>query len=307
MVMLLRDVWRECKLCGYEVFSRNMEETPLHSLTVRRLIQLAHAPALSDAPECPQCGEPASEDDVKVAVMRYLLPSGRGIIEAYRQPEGITWQVRPEHPADIQLTPHWSPDLEPPWGHTLEEVTESSLEAVFKRPFNAKEAFRRRYHRDELLSLAPGLWAVPRVGSAAEAIDAVVSAGGLRAALVAEPLQEAEAWRGGYLGSPAAFVGDLPLTAEGGWWGVASHGVVAASLDIILRQLPITMKLWPEAQGELRLAIAEAPDSELGPIIKPALVAAEAARTLLVPADAARLELDRALQIFLLYLQDGER
>lgn len=303
-VLVLRDVRRACSLCGHEVAERQMEETSLHALTVARLAQMAAAPCLQAEVACPQCGEPASEADVQATVLRYFLPSGQGLIEGYRQPDKVVWQVRPGHPADVQLPPRWEPKRGDRRAIDLSELTPTPLSEALRRPLSAKEAFRIGARHAEPMCLADGLWVVPGVHSGEQAIDAAVALGALRANLVAEPLEQDGAWRGGYPGAPEGFAADLPTSTSGTWWAVVSVGEVLAAIERILRQLPVPMRLLPEASGAFRLGVVDAPEGDPQPQLEPSDVAREAARSLLVPADAARLELDRVLQVLL--LTDGE-
>lgn len=301
-VLLLEDVERECPLCGFVETQRVFASAPLHPLTIGALRQRAAAIGGAHTFACPQCDEPVGPGATHRAALHFGFPGDDGILSAYADVRGgsaVRWQILPQARLDVQMLPRWAPvdDLA---GAVTEQPDEAWVTARAGRPLNGKEALRAALRTAGTPAgatvLAPDMAVVwgPAELDAAGARAGLAAVGNLTATWVVEPLVQGGCARDGGFGAPAAWLGDLlsGLPAPSVWVGV-SPGRVMQALERILATLPIGARLRPTAAAAVEVVLPGPHTRQ--PLFDPEAVAREAARTALVPSDAARAELDRLI------------
>lgn len=301
-MLLLEDVERECPLCGFVETQRVFATAPLHPLTVGALRQRARSIGADHTFPCPQCDEPVGAATTLRAALHYGFPGDDGILSAYvdAAPEAaVRWQLLPSARLDVQMLPRWTPvdDLA---GAQTGSPDEAWVIARAGRPVNAKEALRAVLRgataSEGVAALAPDLAAVWGPGSLGpdDVRARLAKVGGLTSTWVVEPVVQDGRARDGGFGAPAVWLDDLlpGLPAPAVWVGV-SPGKALQALERILSTLPIGARLRPTAQAAVEVVLP-GPHAQQ-PRFDPEAVAREAARTVLVPSDAARAELDRLI------------
>lgn len=297
-VLAIRDIEAHCPACGRENIVRRYDAHPFHSFTVARLRAALEAGAEGATGICAQCEATFDSSHAVRWVLHYGFPSGRGLIQGFADAASgeRRWLLSPHHAIDVQLVPRW--DEEEDRSRVEHEVlTREVVTEVFGRAFNAKEEARHAaatISAGSTLRLGPALAFVALPTGATEQ-DAVAAAG-LGGLEVAERIAEGGAARTGFPGAPAEWLAGVPLREAVSLWGVASRAAVVDAARAIPATFPIEVR-FDGADDAEHLAL-QGPDGAWSgdtPDLDVVGVTQEAARALLDPGDATRLEIDRLL------------
>ena len=302
-LLLLLDVVWCCPGCGHEQQERYYRATPLHPCTLARLEQrLDHAPAGVQA-SCEQCDQPMDGAD---AVERWSLqtgfPGGHGLLQGFAdRAGGRSWRLSPHQRLDVQLLPV----LEPPEDIAsviVERLSESTCLDVFHRCWNPKSALRQAllHHPPApgscvAIDPTPGLRIV--IADADDADQALaLMASRLPDAWVTETLVAGGEPARGWLNGPAEWLGDLlPSRPRTFVVAAADPAQVAEAAQTIVESFPMRITIEATTPTTCRLIVEGAPEDAVTIQLDQHDVATEAARTLICPRDATRVELDRAI------------
>lgn len=291
-ILILRDIEVYCPVCGKEQLKRFYGQTPLHTLTAPRLEAL-----LRDAPEvfdgrCEQCDEPLDGTHARRWMLHYGFGGLRGLLHGFGDSTGqMRWLAAPERRIDVQLVPTWEPELDNP-ALQSERLSDAFAIGVFGRPLSAKAVARAQLARPlgpDPAPVAPGLWLVQATteqgaASACAALDGPVSI---------ELLGRDGRWRGGFFGAPEGWLAGVacPTTPV---FGVASRGGLVDAVRRVVDTWPIPVGVQRIDATTIGLRLPDDVEAD-APTIDELGVGAEAARSMLLPDEAAHLEVERLL------------
>ena len=141
--MYLADIRAECGVCGHAQVQRYYHSTPVHSVTVRSLHELALGVAQKTGFECPNCGSEVQPEHALSTAFTWAFPDDAGLIRAFlpdaSDPQSLRWQLAAGRRLDPQELPGWQVD--PASEHHV-VLDDELLEDRLGRPLNPKTAIR---------------------------------------------------------------------------------------------------------------------------------------------------------------------
>lgn len=293
--MSIRDVEGHCGECGHEVIERRYDAHPFHSLTLPRLRRLLDAAPDGFAGTCPQCDAAVSEEHAVRWVLHYGFASGRGLIQGFGEGDERRWLLSPHDAFDVQLVPAWDRSVDQS-RREVEVLDAAAIRSAFGREFNAKEA-ARTWLADRVPS---DDGAVRAMGPALRVVHVPTGGRPLPAAEVADP----DRWAAAPLVEDGLPVAGYPgaadewlagLTLHGDAWGLVHLDAIGAFARSIPEGFPIQIAFDEPEPDRLVLRLPDREERGVDPELDARGIAVEAARALLDPGDATRLEIDRLL------------
>lgn len=168
-VLLIRDLFAVCKVCGRESVQRYYDETPFHPFTVGKFRNCCADAPLSFSLICEQCGIQLDPLSVKKWSVVYGFPLSDGLITGLG--------IRNEHLVQLQflLAPYgeFSAQMHPLFEvspndrsiEAIENLTEDDIYKQFNRYLNLKSGWRRLIRRslEGEQTTTEGEWLTPHL------------------------------------------------------------------------------------------------------------------------------------------------
>ena len=168
-MLLIRDLFAACKVCGRETVQRHYDETPFHPFTAGKFRDCCSSAPLSFNLNCEQCGTELDPFSVKKWSVVYGFPLSDGLITGIGRREEhqihLQFLLSPFGEFSAQMHPLFEASPEDRSIEAIETLTEDEIYTHFRRYLNPKSGWRRLIKRalEKDQATTEGEWLTPHM------------------------------------------------------------------------------------------------------------------------------------------------